>query len=474
MNRRSFLHSTLAFAAAPSLLAQAASAPPLSARPALADRRFSSPVIESTITSTQAHIADPTLALIFANCLPNTLDTTVFPSDPSAPPDTYVITGDIDAMWLRDSSAQLYPYCPFAAHDPALARLITGAIHRLTRNILLDPYANAFTRDTSSPALPWAIHDHTDMKPGVAERKWEIDSLCYPIRLAHHFWKSTGNTAPFDADWLLAARLILQTFRTQQRLSSPGPYSFQRSAFTPTDTVPLNGFGNPTRPTGLIHSIFRPSDDATIFPLFIPANLFAIATLHQIAEIASTVYNNPALAADCSSLATTVQSAVATHGIVQHPTFGRIYAYEVDGFGGVNLMDDANAPSLLSLAYLIPSLRSSPIYQASRRFALSPANPYFFRGTAAEGIGGPHIGLNYIWPMSILMRAFTSTSDPEILLCLRTLRDTTANTHFMHESFHKDNPSDYTRPWFAWANTLFGELILTLQSQRPHLLHTPL
>jgi len=446
----------------------------LTSRPPLAERRFTSPAVEDAIRQVSRKITDPALALIFSNCLPNTLDTTVFPGVDDGKPDTFVITGDIDAMWLRDSSAQVWPYLPFCKSDPKLSTLIEGVIRRQVRCILLDPYANAFLRDTTSEPLPWAIHDDTTMKPGVGERKWEIDSLCYTIRLAHGYWQSTGNTAPFDAAWHEAAGAIVRTFREQQRKHGPGPYHFQRAAQQPTDTLPLSGYGNPARPVGLIYSGFRPSDDACIFPLFIPANLFAVTSLRQLAALAGKVYDDDALANDCTSLADEVISALGQYGQIDTATHGRIWAYEVDAYGDTLRMDDANAPGLVSLDYLgcvAPGLRA--LYERSRDFALSDSNPYFFKGSAAEGIGGPHIGLGYIWPMSIMFRAFTSTSDSEILQCLRWLRDTTAGTHFMHESFQKDDPAKYTRSWFAWVNTLFGELILKLAAQKPSLLqHT--
>ena len=184
--------------------------------------------------------------------------------------------------------------------------------------------------------------------------------------------------------------------------------------------------------------------------------------------------NDTNLAARATALADEVEKATAEHGRVQHPRFGEIWAYEVDGYGNVLMMDDANAPGLLSLAYLNTSAMGDPVYRRTRAFALSDANPYFFHGTAADGIGGPHIGLNAMWPMSIMFRAFTSTSDAEIRQCLRWLRDTTAGKGFMHESFNKDNPAEFTRAWFAWANTLFGELLLTLADERPAVLAAPL
>ncbi|HEX4580412.1 MAG TPA: glycoside hydrolase family 125 protein [Acidobacteriaceae bacterium] len=439
-------------------------------RPAPADRRFSSPAVEAAITRVGARIADPELRLMFGNCLPNTLDTTVFPGTFEGHPDTFVITGDIDAMWVRDSSAQVWPYLRFAKEDKQLASLIEGVIRRQSRSILIDPYANAFLRSTSDKPLSWSVHDDTDMFPGVGERKWEVDSLCYTIRLAHGYWKTTGSDAPFDQQWRAAARRIVQTFRQQQRKDNRGPYHFQRSSPIPTDTVPLSGYGNPARPVGLIYSMFRQSDDSCIYPLFVPANHFAVVSLRQLAELANSVLDDSDLANQSSALAKEVENALVQHGHARSSSGYVLWAYEVDGYGNTLLMDDANAPGLLSLPYLGCCAVDDPVYQRTRAWVLSLDNPYFFRGKAGEGIGGPHQGLNYIWPMSILFRAFTSSDDQEIRTCLRTLRDTTAGTHFLHESFQKDNAADFTRAWFAWANTLFGELILHLADTRPSIL----
>jgi uncharacterized protein len=443
-------------------------------RPAAADRRFSSPAVEAAITSVGVKIADPDLRLMFANCLPNTLDTTVFPGSYEGHPDTFVITGDIDAMWLRDSSAQVWPYLRFAREDTRLAALIEGVIRRQSRLILIDPYANAFMRSTADQPLSWAVHDETEMAAGVGERKWEVDSLCYTIRLAHGYWKATGNTAPFDQQWRASAQRIVETFRQQQRKHDRGPYHFQRSSPVPTDTVPLGGYGNPARPVGLIYSMFRPSDDSCIYPLFIPANHFAVVSLRQLAEIANSVLKDAPLANESKALADEVAVALVQYGHTRNSNSDVLWAYEVDGYGNTLLMDDANAPGLLSLPYLGCCAIDDPVYQRTRTWVLSLENPYFFRGSAGEGIGGPHQGLNYIWPMSILFRAFTSSSDEEIRGCLRTLRDTTAHTHFIHESFQKDNAADFTRAWFAWANTLFGELILHLAETRPGILRSQL
>ncbi len=111
--------------------------------------------------------------------------------------------------------------------DKDLQQLIRGVIHRQVICILRDPYANAFYKDASRVS-EWKKTDVTDMKPGIHERKWEIDSLCYPIRLAYGYWEVTGDASPFDADWLAAMGKVLQTFREQQRKDGQGPYSFQR------------------------------------------------------------------------------------------------------------------------------------------------------------------------------------------------------------------------------------------------------
>src|ERR1035437_8639401 len=234
-------------------------------RPVKGERHFTSASVEALIARVQPGIADPGLATIFENCLPNTVDTTVWPGSFEGKPDTYVVTGDIAAMWLRDSSAQLWPYLPVAKEDRKLRELLEGAIRRQARMILLDPYANAFMRDPSAAPLSWAVKAKTEHPPGVGERKWEVDSLCYTIRLAHGYWRQTGDTRPFDAQWKEAAWTIMWTFRTQQRKQGPGPYSFQRESATPNDTCGLGGFGNPALPVGMIYSMFRPSDDAWIY-----------------------------------------------------------------------------------------------------------------------------------------------------------------------------------------------------------------
>jgi meiotically up-regulated gene 157 (Mug157) protein len=440
-----------------------------SRRPALQDRKFHSPAVEAYLASVSRRIGDPELAWLFENCYPNTLDTTVELSSFDGKPDTAVITGDIPAMWLRDSSAQVWPYLALAAKDPALRHMLEGIIRRQARCILIDPYANAFMADLNAPPLEWSRSDATEIKRGVGERKWELDSLCYPMRLAYGYWRSTGDTAPFDQGWRAAMTLAVQTMRVQQRKHGLGPYHFQRTSKTPTETLAGDGYGAPVRPVGLVASGFRPSDDACTFPFLVPSNLFAVTALGHLSQMAHEILHDDTLAAEAAALAAEVASALRQYGIAQ-TSAGPIWAYEVDGCGSQLLMDDANVPSLLGLPYL-DSSPDAALYGRTRSFVWSERNPWFFKGAAGEGIGGPHEGKDMIWPMAVTIFALTSQSEAEIAGALAMLKHASAGSGFMHESFNCNDAAKFTRSWFAWANSLFGELVASIAEKHPALLN---
>ena len=426
-------------------------------RPAAEDRLFTSKAIEAEIEKVKDMLSNERLAWMFSNCFPNTLDTTVHYRKLNGQDDTFVYTGDIHAMWLRDSGAQVWPYVQFANEDPELKAMLAGVIRRQLMSINIDPYANAF--NDGAKGGEW-MSDMTDMKPELHERKYEIDSLCYPIRLAYYYWLVTGDASIFDEQWVLAIENVLKTFKEQQRKDGNGPYKFMRRTERQFDTLSNNGLGSPVNPVGLIVSSFRPSDDATVLQFLIPSNFFAVSVLNKAAEILTKVNKNSALAKECTTLADEVAAALEKYAVYNHPEFGEIYAFEVDGFGNYYCMDDANVPSLLAMKYLNPEVIDDEIYANTRRFVWSESNPYFFRGEKGEGIGGPHIGYDMAWPMSLMMKAFTSDCEKEIKWCIEQLMRTDAGTGFMHESFHVDNPKNFTRAWFAWQNTLFGELIV--------------
>ncbi|MBS1797681.1 MAG: glycoside hydrolase family 125 protein [Acidobacteria bacterium] len=471
MNRRDFL-TDAAIAAAGLVLTAKTSAQTsekaafVSNRPALKDRKFVSKAVEAKIAEVKSAIRDPELAWLFENCYPNTLDTTVELGTRDGKPDSFVITGDLKALWLRDSTAQVTPYLSLVKDDRDLQLLIKGLIHRHAYSILLEPYANAFLKDPNEKG--W--DDLPKNKPGVLERKWEVDSLCYSMRLAYQYWRATNDASAFDDEWQSAMRLIIKTFKKEQLKEGKSDYYLLRKTDNMIDAPPFYGTGSPVRPCGLIRSAFRPSDDSTLFQFLIPSNAFAVVSLRHLAEIFRTALKNEEFARECEALATEVERAIYKYAVVEHENFGKIFAYEVDGYGNRLFIDDANAPNLISLPYLGFVRQTDPIYQNTRRFVLSDNNPYFRRGKFAEAVGSPHTGKTSVWHLSIVMRGLTSSDDAEIRRCLAMLKRTHAGTGFMHESFNPDDPTDFTRKWFAWANTIFGELILKIFNERKRLL----
>lgn len=427
---------------------------------------FHSANVDRKIASMQEQLTtiSPRLWTMFRQCFPNTLETTVrYVPDAEGNPtgdDTFVVTGDIDAMWLRDSGAQVWPYLPYMQGDEPLRKLIRGVIRRQMACLCLDPYANAFNREATGSE--WQS-DYTDMRPELHERKYELDSQCYPIRLAHEYWRLTGDVTIFDERWIEAMSRVLATMREQQcRNGLRTSYNFQRTTHAMHDTRSNWGYGHPARPVGLIASAFRPSDDCTLLPFLVPSNFMAVDVLRKAAVILGEVNHRQDLADECMELAAEVEQALNQYAVVDHPDYGRVYAYEVDGRGSYILMDDANVPSLLSLPYITSMPVDDPVYQNTRRMIWGEQNPYFFEGKAGRGIGSPHTGYDWIWPMSLIMHALTSTDPAEQQADLQQLLATDAGTGFMHEAFKSDDASRFTRSWFAWANTLFGEMVLKI------------
>jgi meiotically up-regulated gene 157 (Mug157) protein len=414
------------------------------------------PSVDRTIAQVRRQLAaDPALADLFARCFRNTLDTTVTLLDDGT---TFVVTGDIPAMWLRDSSAQVYPYVSLAADDPAMQRLLRGVIWRQAEYIAIDPYANAFNL---KPDGAGHKNDRPAFSPWIWERKFELDSLCYPIWLCYGYWRTTADRSVFDARVHRMLWRILEVMGIEQYHDTRSSYSFQRPlTFRRTDTLPNRGRGTPTRPTGMVWSGFRPSDDACTYGYLIPTNMFAVVVLKTVVEIAMTIYADVPLAQRAATLGEEIDRGIQTYGIIEHPPYGQIYAYETDGFGHYTLMDDANIPSLLSLPYLGYALATEPLYLRSRRFVLGSGNPYFFQGHAASGVGSPHTATQYIWPLALAMQGLTASERVEREAMVRLLAATTGGTGFMHESFDANNPARFTRPWFAWANSMFATLVL--------------
>ena len=396
----------------------------------------------------------PGLAPLAKQCFLNTIETTVTQLEDGS---YFVITGDIPAMWLRDSAAQLKPYVPYAKEDEDLQAILRSVIQKYAFYVRLDPYTNAFN---SKPQRGYTEDDRSNFQSGwIWERKYEVDSLCAPLYLAHQYYQVTGDKSIFTEEFRLMIQTIADTFTTEQR-HDRSPYWFVREhAWAPSDTLPMNGRGRPVNFTGMTWSGFRPSDDSCKFGYLIPSNMMAAVALDYAGELLQAGFEDPALEARCKSLAAEIRDGIETYGVCDHPKYGRIYAYETDGFGNYNLMDDANSPSLLSIPYIGYKPAEDPIYQNTRRFVLSQDNPYYFVGKAAKGIGSPHTPPRYIWHIGLVMQILTSLDPAEKRECLDMLARTHAGTNYMHEGFDADDPARFTRPWFAWANTLFAQML---------------
>lgn len=411
--------------------------------------------VQETLEEAERKLAGrPKLLGLFQNCFPNTLTTTTKLLDDGT---TFIITGDIPAMWLRDSVEQVVHYVPLAKNDPDLQRIIGGLIKRHIACIHLDPYANAFNETAND--WHWNAADETDMGPSVWERKFELDSICFSIRLAYLYWKETGRTDIFDAGFKSALRTILSLWRTEQRHFERSPYRFVRDNGIPGDSLPNGGLGMPVNYTGMIWSGFRPSDDTCDFHYHIPSNMMAVVALRQMREFAEWVFRDERLVRDLTGLEREVDRGIQLYGIYRHREFGSIYAYETDGYGNYALMDDAGTPGLLSIPYIGYTTADDPVYLNTRSFALSKANPYYYEGKAAKGIGSPHTPPGYIWHMALSMQGLTATAAEEKMQMLEMLEATDADTGYMHEGFHADDPSIFTRKWFAWSNSLFSQLV---------------
>ncbi|AET38645.1 glycoside hydrolase family 125 protein Ecym_3142 [Eremothecium cymbalariae DBVPG len=486
-------------------------------------RTFSSPLIEEFIKEFKGKLKDQDLAILFENTFPNTLDTTILwhvtaeenqrmknhadqNSYRNEYPETFVVTGDIKAEWLRDSSWQLAVYQPFIKRDPYIKELIRGAINTQSQLFLHNPYCNAFHPPPYSKATPReSAIDDVFPKPNwaqVLECKYEIDSLASFLTLSRQYYQNAPEEDMFDFvtdDWLLAVKRLFQIVdREADSTFFPDGglhefmYKFKRQTNIGTETLPLDGSGNPMKSgTGLVRSAFRPSDDACIFQYFVPGNAHLAVELEYLVDILTDylIYENAGkskttnyynvdigtLIENSEERARKIREGIENNAVFEHPDFGRVLAYEVDGYGSRVFMDDANIPSLLSLPDIGYISKDNELYQNTRDMILSmKGNPYYMNGVYFKGIGGPHIGLKYAWPMSLLVRIRTSEDDKEIMDCLKLIMENTGGLGLIHESIQTSTAggTEYTRSWFAWANSEFAKTIFDLADRKPHLIFT--
>ncbi|KAK3991367.1 hypothetical protein QBC44DRAFT_53107 [Cladorrhinum sp. PSN332] len=480
-------------------------------RPDRRCRTFHSDAIEKVIQDITARMKDPDLARLFENAFPSTTDTTIrFHTDGKDEkikqklrdrkdrevwvedgewegPQSFIITGDILAEWLRDSTNQLKPYQALATKDPAIYTLILGAINTQAEYVIQSPYCNAFQPPPIS-GLPVSMNGQDDVvhpiyEPNVVfECKYELDSLAHFLALGNEFYKHTeSKDFVNNPRWRQALSSLLNVLDSQAKSTfdsetgrwMANEYSFQRRTNTGTETLNLQGMGNPlNNGTGLIRSAFRPSDDATIFGFFIPANAQMSVELKRTAAILKATGKSAdlELARELEARSKKISDGIWEHGVITHRKYGKVFAYEVDGYGSNLMMDDANYPSLLALPLMGFLDAKDETYQNTRKMLLEKeGNPYYLKGKEFQGIGGPHIGLQNAWPMSLLVQAQTSDDDEEILRCLKYVLGS-AKLGLVHESVDVNWSIAYTRSWFAWANGVFAETILNLAKRKPHLI----
>lgn len=383
-------------------------------------------------------------AEVYEKCFKSTWETT-FSLEPGG--DAFVITGDIPAMWLRDSSMQVLPYFAVCAEE-TVDKALFGLIQKQAKQILTDAYANAFNKEGDYSCYS---RDKTDMGPFIWERKYEVDSLAFPILLLNKYYSETGKKEVFTQEVQKALQRILQVWEIEQYHAEKSSYTFERDSDLASETLQNQGRGTPTAYTGMTWSGFRPSDDACQYHYLIPANMLAASALDKI----KTFPVPEMIKEKAAGLAEEIKTGIEAYGVYEHPVCGKIYAYETDGMGHYNLMDDANIPSLLAAPWYGYCSEDDEIYRNTRRFILSKENPYYYSGEAAWGIGSPHTPAGYVWPIAISVRGLTAGERTENEEMLRMLLSITAQTGYMHEGVDVNAPENYTRPWFAWANSMF-------------------
>lgn len=462
-------------------------------RPKHECRTFILSEMEDTILEMKNVIHDPDLYRLFENSFPNTLDTAIkwkgVSANNSKEELTFIVTGDIKAMWLRDSANQLLSYRQLLkanSSTDSLASLYRGLINLQARYINTAPFCNSFQAPLESGLQPSKNQDNPDRvyppvdNKTVFECKFELDSLAAFLEISSQYYETTGDIQFFrDFQWVSAVKTILTTVKSllvgtysADGSTNPCPYKWERQTSVATETLSLSGCGNPVQDnTGLIRSAFRPSDDATIFQLFIPANMMFSSFLDAASNIMMNLGTENELADHMHQFSLDIRTAITKHAIVHDAIYGDVYAYEVDGYGGINRMDDANIPSLLSIPLLHYLNSTDNVYQNTRRYVLSKDNPYFMRGPVINAIGGPHVGPAMAWPMASIVRIMTTDDDAEVTLALKEIISSTAGLGLIHESVYTFDQTKWTRQWFGWANGLFGECLLDLKVRKNQILN---
>ncbi|KAI0399953.1 glycoside hydrolase family 125 protein [Xylaria palmicola] len=458
-------------------------------RPEPACRTFNSTAVEDAILRIKNMTVDSDLFRLFENTFPNTIDTAIkwrgFAANNTEEELAFIITGDIDAMWIRDSANQVAPYkMLLKSKDGDLASLFRGALNLQARYLIISPYCNSFLPPPEADlhAQPngavYAVTPPYDRNI-VFTCNFELDDFGAFLQLSHDYYTATGDLDFFGRfQWIHAVQSILAASDALRQPTYgpdgawiPPAYTFQSQTMTAFGTLGNNGMGYPVNDTGMVRSPFRPSDDSAVYDFQIPANMMLARYLEAAAVIMERLPNAPrGLAGEMRDMAAGVRAGIERFGVVTAPGGQRIYAYEVDGFGGQHLMDDANIPSLLSAPALGYLDANDTVYRATRKWVLSRANPWWCQGPVLNAVGSPHIKPGAAWPMAAIMRAMTSDDDDEIINAIWEVLQSTDRYGLIHESVNSFDAGQWTRSWFGWGNAVFGQLIMELSERKPALL----
>jgi len=461
----------------------------LNSRPPIEKRTFNSIEVNNYIESLGSKFKDKILYKIFLNCYPNTLDTTVDYNPEKN--ETFIITGDIKAMWLRDSSLQIYPYLKHCSKDKNLSNMIKGLFKKQILYILFDPYANAFNKVPLKS--PWSTditykrdnlgNFENAMNPYLWERKYELDSLMFPLFSMSTYYQLTKDFSVFNLpNFFEMLNRIISLIKKEKRGTdeeneNEGPeYSFQRIIAEPFDSLHF-GRGNPCKTCGLIKTSFRNSDDSALFPYNIPENCLLVSTFKLLKECFNDEFMDKQLKIkfesvqnDVDDIINTVEKAIYEYGVITDTKNGEKYfAFEVDGYGNYYFMDEPGYPNLISLPFFKFCSSSNEIYINTRKRILSERNPYFIKGKCGIGCSSSHSYRRYIWPLFTIMQGLTSNDEEEIKNCLKMLVQSAGDKYFIHESYDVDDANKFTREWFAWANSFFGVFIDDIIQKYPKL-----
>ncbi|POW14904.1 hypothetical protein PSTT_02508 [Puccinia striiformis] len=470
-------------------------------RPSPLCRTFNSTSLELLISTFNGRFKDERLARLFENSISQTLDNTIrwFSTDKNIT-ETYIISGDITSEWLRDSTNQVNVYLPLIDSDKPLKQLILGVINLQAKFITEGTYCNGFNPPKESniaiQSTPGVAQSASETPLASLLRKAEleidevslhtdyerdfqrdldttscnlgVDGLASFLTLSNRFHSVTNETTFVTPTWLKAVELSLQVFENESGATS---VSIGSNTGKPDSSVPAvnEGARHPQAYTGLVGTRLRPSNEPVIFPYNVPVNAMISVQTSQLQKLlTSAPLSPPSLKRRAAAISQNINKALNVHAVTTHPIWGKIYAYELDGFGSTAIMDDAAIPSLLSLPYIGWESLNSTIFKTTRRLLTSPdGNPFFFNGTSGFGIGSSHTGADKIWPMSLISLLFSSESAEEIESIIQILIDSTQGYGVLHESFDAFKPEEFTRTWFAWVNSYFAEAILYLAEINP-------